>query len=165
MAVERAKVSMGLSVTESLSVDAAGYLSPNDDAVTYNGGNVDITLDADSTPAIDSHAVGKQALTAGAATIDLTALTGPNGVAVSLSGKKPRAILLENTGANAMTVAKGASNGYTGLGASFSLTLPAGAKVELYVGANGTAVSGTDKTLDLTGTLVQELKYQVVCGT
>lgn len=164
MGVERAKVSMGLSVTESLSVDAAGYLSANDNAVTFNGGNVDITLDADSTPAVDTHAVGKQALTAGAATIDLTALTGPNGVAVSLSGKKPRAVLLENTGAAAMTVSKGSSNGYTGFGSAFSLTLPAGAKVELYFGSNGVAVSGTDKTLDLTGTGTQELKYQIVCG-
>lgn len=164
MAITRAKVKLALSVTESVPTDAAGYASTLDNAVTFDGGTLDVTLSPTTTPAATAHAVGKQALTAGAATIDLTALTGFNGQAVSLSGLKPRAVLLHNTGANAMTIAKGAANGYTGFGSAFSLTIPAGGKAILYQAANGTAVSGTDKTLDLSGTGTQELKYQAVAG-
>jgi hypothetical protein len=163
MAVQ-ATVTLGLTVRETVGTDAAGYVSSSQNAVTYNGGNAEATLNASSTPAATVHAVGKVALSSGTATLDLTSLTGLNGAAVSLSGLKPRVILMHNTGANAMTVAKGASNGYTGLGSSGSLTIPPGGKVLLYPGANGTAVGSGDKTLDLTGTGAQELKYQIVAG-
>jgi hypothetical protein len=135
--------------------------------VTFDGGNETKTLTASSTPPVTAHAVGQQALSSGTGTIDLRSLTGLNGVAVDLNGLKPTAILFENPVANAnpITIAKGATNGYTGLGANFSLTLQPGQTVLLDLVAAGTAVSGTVKTLDLSGTGSQALKYQMVAGT
>lgn len=164
MTVGTARTVMKLTVTDEVT-DAAGYVNSRADAVTFDGGNLDTTLSSATTPDVTGHGVGVLTLTAGAGTLDLTSLTGPNSVAVSLSGKKPRAVLLENTGANPMTVAKGASNGYTGFGSAYSETIPAGGKVLKYLGANGTAVSGSVKTLDVSGTGAQVLKYQIVGGT
>jgi hypothetical protein len=163
MAFDSASVSIKFAVKETVT-DTASYANAARSTVVFDGGGLSESLDADSTPPADSHAVGKQALTAGAATIDLTSLTGVNGAAVSLSGKTPIAVLFENTGANAMTIAKGASNGYTGFGSSYSETIPAGGKVVRWLDENGTAVSGSDKTLDVTGTGTQELKYQILAG-
>src|SRR5690349_16768697 len=66
-------------------------------------------------------------MAAGAATIDMTSLL-LNAVAVTFSTLKPRGILvtaLTGNGAN-VTVAKGASNGYDGMGSAFSVTLEPG---------------------------------------
>jgi hypothetical protein len=85
---------------------------------------------------------------------------------VDLNGLKPRAVLFENpaTNANPITIAVGASNGYTGFGADYSETLQPGQKVLKRLGSAGTAVSGTVKTLDISGTGTQALKYQMVAG-
>lgn len=154
-----------LNVTETIGTDAAAYVASNRNSVQYTGGRKEETLNAGSTPSATVHAVGKLTLSSGSGTIDLRTLTGLNGVAVDLNGLKPRYVLLHNTGANDMTVAKGASNGYTGFGSSFSMTVKAGCRVLLEIGENGTAISGTVKTLDVTGTGAQELKYQLVAGS
>lgn len=153
-----------LNVTESVGTDAAGYAASNRNSVLFTGGRKEETLTGSSSPNVTAHAVGKQALSAGAATIDLRSVTGLNGVAVDLNGLKPRYVLLENTGANDMVVAKGASNGYTGFGSAFSVTVKAGCRHLMEIGDSGTAVSSTVKTLDVTGTGSQELKYQIVAG-
>lgn len=154
-----------LNVTETVGTDAAGYASSNRNSVQFTGGRKEETLTGSTTPAVTTHAVGAQALSAGAATIDLRTLTGLNGVAVDLNGLKPRYILLHNTGANSMTAAKGASNGYTGLGSAASIEIKAGCRALIEFGENGTAVSNTVKTLDVTGTGAQVLKYQIVAGS
>lgn len=166
MAITSALIGMQLTVRESVSVDAAGYVNATQNAVTFDGGNLSTTLSPSTTPPVTVAAVGSQAMTAGAATIDLRALTGVNGVAVDLNGLKPRAILFENpvANANAITIAKGASNGYTGLGAAFSYVLQPGQKALFYCAASGTAVSATVKTFDISGTGTQALKYQIVAG-
>lgn len=134
--------------------------------MTFDGLTEEQALTATTTPPVTVHAVGSQALSSGTASIDLTSLTGLNGVSVSLSGLKPRAILFENPAANAnsITIAKGASNGYTGLGSSFSITLQPGQKAFFLLDSSGTAVSGSVKTLDLSGTGSQSLNYQTVAG-
>lgn len=161
-----AQVQLTLTVRETVAVDAAGYVSSSLNTVTYNGGNTDVSLTSSTTPTVNAEGVGIATLSGGAVTLDLTAATGLNGVAVSFSGKAPRAILFENpaANANAITIAKGASNGYTGLGASFSLTLQPKQKALVYLENAGTAVSGTVKTFDLTGTGAQFLKYQLIAG-
>lgn len=162
----RATIGLELTVRESVGTDAAGYASSQQNTVTFNGGNVEESLSATTTPPVTAHAVGQQALSSGSGSIDLRALTGLNGAAVDLNGLKPRAVLFENpsTNANPITIAKGASNGYTGFGSAYSETLQPGQKVIKYLGASGTAVSGTVKTLDISGTGAQALKYQMVAG-
>jgi len=123
-------------------------------------------LDADSTPAVTEGGFFQQLMTAGAATVDLTNLTDVRGRAVNLNALKPRSIKIKALDANAgaVTIAKGASNGYTGFGSNFSLTLPAGGEVELYFGSAGTAVSGTVKTLDLSGTGTDGVQISLSAG-
>lgn len=154
-----------LNVTETVGTDPAAYVASNRNSVQYTGGRKEETLNGSSTPSATVHAVGKLTLSSGAGTIDLRTLTGLNGVAVDLNGLKPRYVLLHNTGANDMVVAIGASNGYTGFGASYSETIKAGCRVFKEIGNSGTAVSNTLKTLDVTGTGAQELKYQLVAGS
>lgn len=162
----KANILLGLTVTETVGTDAAGYANVNNSAVKFDGAKVDESLTGTTTPPVTAHGVGAVTMTAGAGTLDLRALTGLNGAAVDLNGLKPRAILFENpaTNANPITIAKGASNGYTGLGSAFSITLQPGQKHLARLGAAGTAVSATVKTFDITGTGTQVLKYQTVAG-
>jgi hypothetical protein len=167
VSITRAVVGLTLDVTETIGTDAAGYVASNSNSVKFNGGDVDETLTASTTPDVTGQGVGIVTLSSGSGTLDLTSLTGVNGAAVSLSGKKPRAILFENpdTNANAITIAKGGSNGYTGLGSAFSLTLQPGQKALVWLNTAGTAVSGSVKVFDISGTGAQVLKYQMVGGT
>ena len=138
---------------------------PANSTVTHSQYDVLTNLSASTTPNVDTAAFETFTLSSGSATIDLTALT-LNGAAVSLSAKQPRALHIKNTGSNSMTIAKGASNGYTGLGSSFSITLAAGAGVLIdWPNDNSTAVSGSVKTLDVTGTGTDTLQLSVVAGT
>lgn len=162
-----ATIGLTMQVVETVGVDAAGAVDATKNSVTFSKlGVASTSLGAATTPTANIHAVGQQALTAGAASIDLTALTGLNGVAVSLNAKTLRAVLFQNpaANANAITIAKGAANGYTGFGATYSETLQPGQTKLVYLAAAGTAVSGTVKTLDITGTGAQVLNYEIVAG-
>ena len=90
----------------------------------------------------------------GAATIDLTAAPFSGGTSVPI-----RTYLLNPAAnANPITIVKGGTNGYTGFGSSFSITLAPGESVALNA---TTALSGSVKTLDITGTGTQALVVQV----
>lgn len=103
------------------ATDAGQVVSPLDTLAS---------LDATSTPAVTEGGTIQKAMVAGAGTVDLTSLTEISGRVFSLSGLKPRTIKIKALDANAgaVTVVKGASNGYTGLGAAYSTVLPAGAE-------------------------------------
>ena len=127
-----------------------------DNTVTING------MNTNTSPAITKDACFTVTLSGGAATIDLTSITDPNLGTVTFNTLTPITIKFANPSANAnnITIAKGASNGYTGLGSSFSLTIPPGGEATLHlVGAS--AVGGSSKTFDLTGTGSQTLNVQI----
>ncbi len=128
--------------------------------------NTSAVLNSSSTPAVTEGGFCTQALTAGAATIDLTSVSTSRGRSMTFSGLKIRSIRLVNPSTNtgSITIAKGASNGYTGFGSSFSVTLKPGQEWSFYDGANGVAVSGSVKTLDLSGTGTESLKFTVSGG-
>jgi len=94
------------------------------------------------------------ALSTGTATLDMTASP------ISGGTKTPIHLFLMNpaSNANSITIAVGGTNGYTGFGASFSITLTPGQSVQL---DGASALGGSNKTLDLTGTGSQVLAYQV----
>jgi len=136
-----------------------------DSQLVHSGYDQNTTLSGSTSPDITKAAYQTIALVAGAKTIDLTALL-LNGNAVTLDGLNPRAIHLKNTGAAAMTIVAGASNGYTGLGALFSVTLPPDAGFLMdWPLDNATAVSATVKTLDVTGTGTDTLQLSILAGT
>ena len=94
-----------------------------------------------------------KAMVAGAATIDFTAAPYSGGT------KTPIRVFLMNPAANAnsITIVKGATNGYAGFGAAFSITLAPGESVQL---DGSSALSATNCTLDISGTLAQTLVVQ-----
>ena len=160
---------MSLSVQIQSKVTTTETLTGDDlnanSTLLHNGYDVDRTVTGDTTPNATKAAYQTFTLTDGAATVDLTSLL-LNGSAVTFDGLNPRAIHIKNTGAASMTFAKGASNGFTGLGASFSLTLPAGAGVLVdWPSDNATAVSSTVKTIDVTGTGTDTFQLSAVAGT
>lgn len=154
------------SIVETLEGEYVG----SDSTVTTDGLNTTETLTAATDPPVTKYSAFQQALSGGAATIDLTSLPDSNGVAamVTLTGLKPQVMKLRNlaTNANAITIAKGASNGYTGFGASFSLALQPGDEITWKGNDNSgvTDVGSGARTLDITGTGAQVLEVLIVAG-
>lgn len=155
-----------MSVTETLSVGIPDVSASTNANVTHDQWNTTKSLNSGSSPPVTVSASFLATLSGGALTVDLTAMSGTNGAAVSASGLTPRCIKFQNPSGNAnpITIAKGAASGYTGLGATFLLTLQPGQEASFYLAANGTAVSGGVKTFDLTGTASQALNVIVVAG-
>ena len=150
-------------LVETITVDGiADSQSFNFDEFDFS----DYTFNATSTVTATKCAVKKLSLTAGAATIDLTSLTGPNGAAVTFSGLKVIGVVFfaptTNTGTS-ITVAKGASNGYE-LNSTHSYVIAEGYPLVQLYGARNGAVGGSAKTLDVSGTGTDQLWYQIIAG-
>ena len=154
--------------TTAIETLAGEFVDPSDATVTVNGTNTEQTLTASTTPPVTKQSSGTLALSAGAGTIDLTSLPDLNGVAaaVTFDGLKLATVRFVNpsTNANVMTIAKGASNGHTGLGAAFSIAIQPGAEFQWMGFNNGADVAAGDKTFDVTGTGAQELQYHLTAG-
>lgn len=159
----RAVAVMNLSVVETFT----GPFVSGDNTVTTNG--LDVTTERTGATAIPAtkHAGFQKALSAGAGTIDFTALPGnTSGETVDGTGLKVRNLKLENpsTNANAITITPGASNGIDLLGADFSLTLAPGQKAQFDLDNDSPTIASGDRTIDLAGTGTQALDVQVVMG-
>lgn len=161
---------MAISVLAKLNVTTTETLTGDDlnadSQLLHSGYDVNRTLTASTTPDATKAAYQTVAMTAGAATIDLTSLL-LNAVAVTFSGLKPRVVLVTAIAANSgnVTVAKGASNGYDGMGGSFSVTLEPGQSFAFDFAAAGNAVGGSNKTLDLSGSGTDGVRLSAVAGT
>lgn len=161
----------------SLTATVTGKITVNEDLATNAGLltdktvtsqiNVQSTINGTSNPAGTVHAAFQQALTAGAATIDLTNLSGVNGKATDGTGLRVQAAIFRNPAANAnpITISKGAANAYDGFGVNFSITLAPGASVGPIVTADaGSDIGPAKKNLDLAGTGAQALDVIFVLG-
>jgi hypothetical protein len=159
-----AQITLALTVTEQIA-NALASANARDAQIIFNAFNVSKTLNGSTSPAASVHAAFTKAMTAGAATIDFTSLTGTFGT-VSANGLKPRAVLFQNpaTNANAITIAVGASNGHPLLGAAFSVTLAPGETIVKDLVDQGTTVDSTHKTIDISGTGTQALICELVFG-
>jgi len=149
------------------AAQAPGAASEAARTVTQAGFNAaQRVLKSDSSPPVTCGALFQQALAAGAATIDLTALDGFNDKAVNGTGLRVQLLRVKNptTNANPITVAKGVSNGYDGFGAAFSVTLQPGAEMTFLTNDAGGDIGSGNKTLDLTGTGVQALDVEIILG-
>lgn len=157
-----AKYSSHLDVRETLTVTA----SLKDNSVLLDGFSSDIFLNASSTPAATKVAAFSKALASGAATVDLTALVGTAGLAVTGLGLKVRAIKLQSASTNVGTfvVVPGASNGYNLFGAASSVSIKPGQEITAYFADGAVAVSSTAKTIDITGTGTESINCLVLLG-
>jgi hypothetical protein len=137
--------------------------------LTASGLNSSLAYQATtSTPPCTSRGGTDIAMTGGAVTLDLTALVGSGGVTVDGSGKRVQYIKVLNPATNhTIAIATGASNGYDGFGVAFKETLYPGGeflKKLSALGTHGTVISGSNKTLDITGTGTEALSYEIVLG-
>jgi hypothetical protein len=165
---------MSVTVTYESKLSSVEVLETNVPAaaadqksVTHTGYNTTkASQTAASTPPVTKCAYFSKALSAGAASIDLTALTGTNGAAVDFSGLKVQYFKFKNpsTNANAITVEAGASNGYLLGGTGWTFELQPGAEIGGFANDASPDVSGSTKTIDLSGTGTQALEVSLVAG-
>lgn len=109
---------------------------------------------------------GTVPLVAGALTLDLTALVDPTiADPIDMTGLKLKflQVIADSGNANAITIAPGASNGYTGWVGADGLSLNASDQ-EMLVRNAGIAVDSTHKTLDLAGTGTQSATLVMLFG-
>lgn len=163
MSTLNVEIVSNITITETLS---NGYLDATRNRVTYTGLNAKTNLDATTTPAVSKVSVFAQAMTAGAATIDLTALTGTDGQVVDGTGLKVRAVKLRNKSGNtsAITIQPGASDGYNLAGAAFKIAVEIGQSVTLELGTMAPTIGPTAKNIGITGTLAEVLECAIVMG-
>lgn len=160
----KANIVSKLSVTEDIT---APFEDPINNTILHDGLDESFTLSATSTPPAAKVAPFRQALTSGAATIDLTNLPGTNGASVNGTALKVRACKFRNPAYNshAITITVGATNGYPLLGSGFCMTLlPGQSSGPLYLADGAPAIDSTHKTLDLTGTGSESLDVGILLG-
>jgi len=125
-------------------------LAENKDTVTHNALDTRSVLNADSDVPATTVAAFAEELSAGAATIDLTALSGTQGE-VDGTGLKVQALKVIAAAANTevVTVGDGAANGYELLGDGWTMDLAPGQEVLVYGNEAAPDISGTASDIDL----------------
>lgn len=158
----RATLIQQLTLHETLSTGVPASPAPT---ITHSAFNRSLSLTATTTPAVTKCVALSGNLTAGAATIDLTSMTGANGT-VTFSGLRVQGLYFENrSSSNAMIIKDGASNGYLVFGdSSGQVTLGPGGSILLYAADYPSDVSGSVKTIDLTGTGTDAYYLEMVAG-
>lgn len=156
-----AQIVMKAKVTETLEANAS---SLSDAQVVHSAFDHTVTIQSDSAVPATKVSAAVVALSTGTKTLDLTALTGTNGATVDATGLKLQVWKLKNLGANDMTFADGASNGYAALGTDFSFILKPNQQAMFYLPDNAPDVGSGAKTIDVTGTGSQTFQNLMVFG-
>lgn len=164
---------MAVSLTYKSEVTAqetistmAGAAADSNRMVTHNGYDQVKYLNASSTPPVTDVASGEQAMTAGAATLNLAAIAGGYGTTKNFTGLKVQTAKFRNKSTNAavITISEGASNGYALLGASWLIRLLPGQEITLYGNDATPDVAAADRTIDIAGTGTEILEYHITAG-
>lgn len=155
-----------IAVTETLDSTTTPSSTGTGNRVTHTAFDEEVTLNATSTPPATKWAGFIVTLTAGAATIDLTALTGTNGVTVNGTGLKPQAVRIKNLGANVMTFKKGAANGHNLFTATDGTVIQPGGHDQTFTNDSATIddIDATHKTWGVTGTGTQTAEVSILLG-
>lgn len=153
-----ATYNFGLTVNETLSTGVPAASSP---VIVHDAYNESATLNASSTVPATQVANFLLALTAGAATINLAALTGANGT-IDGTGLRVQVLRIKNLGANAMTFSEGASNGIALSG--LPIVVPAGGIAMHYFADASPDIASGDRTIDVAGTGTQTAEVSILLG-
>lgn len=160
----RATVVQQLTVQETLSTGVPASSNP---VITHSGFNKTKQLNATSTPPATKVVSISGSLTAGAATLDLTNLTGTNGATVTFAGLRVQAMYFENlSSSNTMTI-QGGANPYEVFGhASGYVTLGPGASILIYTAdyAPADVVNSTTDEIALSGTGTDSYYCELLAG-
>ena len=160
-----ATINCGITINRTLTTGVTNATNPN--ITLAVGENTQLT--SATTPDVEYAAAPLLTLTAGAKTVDLTALSDVNGGTLDLTGKKVRALFFHNLSTtNNMTFAKGASNGLDSLSGSWTMTLLPLEKrcIDLtdVAVASIAAISASIKNIDVSGTGTDTFDFGVVVG-
>lgn len=167
-AAVKAKIAITLDVDETL---ALGLDNAADPTFTHTLGPNAATLTSSTTPAVTKTYSQTINLTDGAATIDLTALPGPNSTTVDFTGLKVQAIefTCPTTNTEGITVDRGAANAYNLFGEDNA----SAEQIEVLPGDVWAVKGGADKREDvdathsdvqLAGTGTETIKVILVAG-
>lgn len=156
------------TVVETLASSDAPASSAANRKVIHDGYNTTKALSGSTTVPVTKMAAFSQALTAGAATIDLTSLNGTGGNTVDGTGLKLQILRVRapTTNSNPLTLTKGASNGY-GLdsgGSAWTKVLDPGQEMLFYGNNLAPDIAGGVKNIDLSGTGVESVEVMIVMG-
>lgn len=158
----RATYNLRLDVTETIETGVDGASNP---VVQHDALNVADTLSATSTVPATDHSQKLFNLSGGAKTIDLTAFLGTYNRTIDGTGKKLRIVRFQNnSAASAMTIGKGAANGYDLWGGAAALTVPAGCAVEMIFQDKLPAIDASHKTIDISGAGTDQFALSLVIG-
>lgn len=140
--------------TLSLGLDVASNPS-----ITHQISGISGVLNASSTPPGSQVFSDRRTLTAGADTLDLTALTNSIGAALDLTGLKVQLLLIKGATTNTgdIVVATGASNGYPGI----TGTVPDGGYMLLFGNDGYADVAAADAEIDISSTDLDAI-YDVI---
>jgi hypothetical protein len=159
MAITAASYTFAASATEVLEVGVPASVSDEDKEIRHNGFN-DSSNDVEG---ITDVAYFEVSLTAGAGSIDFTALPQPNGASLDATGKKVKLVKFIADAGNSgdMAIETGDSNGID-LGMEVTALAPG-----KFVGGlvDDVSVGAGAKVLDLTGTGTDKLKVIVWLGS
>ena len=159
-----------MSLTYAATLRAVETLTGNTDGivassrqVTWSAFDESASYTAATAPPVTKVAAKLAALTAGALTVDLTALAGwgANGTTVDGTGLKVQFLRVKNLGANTMTFATGASNGY-----NFGGPVPVHPGGMVLIAGNDALpdVAAGAKNIDVTGTGAQTAEVTLILG-
>lgn len=133
-------------------------------SLIHNGYNAGGTIHATSSVPATKCWYGTATLSAGALTLDLTALaTGTQGT-VDLTGLKVQVMTIRNPSAALITLTEGAANGYEILGNTWKTGLLSGQRVMIFGNEATPDVGSSTKNIDITGTGTQYLEIGIVAG-
>ena len=159
-------LNFGLTFGPVETLTSASTPNATTPAVTHDKLNSSVSLSGTSTPVVSMVASNQKLMSAGAGTIDLTAVPSTNNATYNGNGLKVVAFAIQAlaTNAGAITVKFGAANPYNLFGASGQITIGAGEWVEKYFISNGTVIGAGAKNIDLSGTTTDGISYIFVMG-
>ncbi len=99
----------------------------------------------------------------GTVDIDLYALASTQGT-IAGNGMKLQLLLINNTAANPINVAPGASNAYSPFGASNDIDMPAGSRLAFHVPEALADISATVRNIRITGTAADVVEVGIWIG-
>lgn len=161
---------MAISVAWAATCTVSETIGTNTDSLNANSQAATLThsefneagtLNSSTSVPVTKHAQFVATLSAGALTINLASLTSTNGALVDGTGLKLQILRIKNLGANAMTFAEGASNGYA-IGSSI-VVQPGGISFDFFNESLPDIASG-DRTIDIAGTGAQAAEISIVMG-
>lgn len=155
-----------LSIVQAFDSTSAPGATGGGAKLTHTAFNQSLALPTATIPVTKAYITTK-AMSAGAATIDLTSLTDVSQTAADFTGLKVQALLCHNPASNAaISITEGASNGHSisAASSSWKVVLPPGGWFIFYGADGGQDVGSSDKTWDISGTTTNALNIAVIAG-